>query len=549
MMHKLVCTAFLAAALGAEVSTEAPQTLETATPAPVQPIVDLIVELSSSKSVIWKVEYDEQKKDADIEQLPGKGKTRVDLLMRNPPLYTFKKGLGGACNTRMPQKWSTELKCQQHIARIMELLQNARNNDDFTIRNISFLATAGLRQSYQKHATLGLLRDAMNKKMEEWGCPQAEDEDEDKQEDEAEAEDRVLRVNCPKIKKIRPMRGDEEAMHETIALAMLLRETPATVKDANGNDVPNTDHLAANEPFGVIGLGGSSLQYGMLTPDEAVKVGGKKTIHTDSKPAGLDKMWLEMQINNPDACTILTNVVETRGNRYDDCKKALGVYFNETSIFGESTIKDLWKEDALKVYVIGGIKWAIRDYQPFGGTENNDVSLNQLIAAAKDLCTPYPLDGTAVVTQNGVEYEKTKKAIRTQIVDGVTTYKADGYYRLLCLKYSLLVYALEKDFDVPGTKTLHFRNKINDEDAQWVKSAASHTIQPIEGTDETGNIYVDTYNGKDVMDASVQWHEDSQEKYEETLRQEKEQEQEQEEEEEEEVEEEEGEVPEGGRLI
>lgn len=173
------------------------------------------------------------------------------------------KGLGGACR----EKWSTDEVCEKHINDIKEKLVSLLEKHSF--KSVRFLATAGVRQMKpaQQVQTMTKLQEAI---------------------------DGAILKHMPEGSAIeyRPMSGEEEAENEFLAMMTLLSGAKVPFEDQPGS----SDRLEPGEPLAVIGFGGGSLQYGMLTSDEAKKSASRK-IHLESAQGGLDKIYLDVTEN------------------------------------------------------------------------------------------------------------------------------------------------------------------------------------------------------------------------------------------------------------
>lgn len=438
MMQNLVCTAFLAAALAAEVPQAQPPVSETATPAPVKPTMDLLVELSSSKSKIWKIVRDSE----DLFKMVKDKSVKTPVTINGAP---FKKGLGAACNYNPPQEWSTEDKCNKHIKDLKTNLLALTQT--YTISSLRFLATAGLRQSKQKVDTMKKLQDVIDPAMEPH-----------------------MAAGSPDI-EYRPLSGEEEAENEFLAMMMLLRKAKLPFK---GYMPVRTDRLEEDEPLAVIGLGGGSLQYGLLNETEAAK-STSKTLLAESVQGGLDKIYADIkEVNkksNETFCKIeyeaLPDKMPKKQAVYDECKKQI----EKIASFSALGFKGMDKVDLTnpehKVYVIGGINYAIKDI--FGKMK-----------VIKE-CTTVELEGddeetveecTAMAIEN--VWEKTIKQVRAGAIDKCEPYEGkhptNSYYNELCFKLTYLVHLLTS-FGVPEDKHIQFRFNVDGSDAQWPRAA------------------------------------------------------------------------------
>jgi hypothetical protein len=389
--------------------------------------VDIVVELSSSKSRIFKITSNYSTKDVTVTK-GNKVKTMVDT--DGDGKDDIEKGLGGACNTKGDQKWSDDVKCQKHIDDITAELKKLVSQG-YVFSSLRFLATAGLRQSKQKVDTFVLLKKTIER--ETW--PIAKNEIE-----------------------YRPLSGEEEAENEFLATMMLLR---------------TSNIVNATQPLGIMGFGGGSLQYGMLTPTQA-KQDQDKQIQIESAKGGLDKVFVEVT-READACKIeygsdgekSESGYTTSEEKYTECKTEISGKFSVPNMFRKSAlVKEHWALKNLPLYVTGGITYAIYDHfskhdDKVKTDENGkiktdengkrtltvwDYNLTQLKEAAITSCTPY---------------------VRNPI-------KQDKHAKQLCTKYAYLVLVL-KQFGIPADKKIRFRQQIpavvGGKQAQWIRSA------------------------------------------------------------------------------
>lgn len=414
---------------------------------------DILVELSSSKSKIWTIDS-EIKADGKVtsEVYPEWDGTSEE---KGKPAT---KGLGGACNTSPEKKWSTDEVCEKHINDIKEKLVSLL--EKYSFKSVRFLATAGVRQMIpaQRVQTMTKLKEAI---------------------------DGAILTHMPSGSTIeyRPLSGEEEAENEFLSMRNLLSEARVPFEDQPGS----TDRLEAGEPLAVIGFGGGSLQYGMLTPAEAEKSASRK-IHLESTQGGLDKIYLDVTDNKTNTyCKTRYGPLgegETLPKRDDIVKKCSAkvkeiASFSKLPLTKTGDVKKVWKD--VKVYVVGGINYAIRDH--FGKMqlkedEKNgnaivlenvwDYTLKDLKKGQDDKCKPF--DGTDRKKAPAGAFKKDKKK--------PGQYKANTYFDELCFKYTYLIQVL-KEFGIPEGQKIHFRAKVDGKyEAQWVPIAVMKEKNP-----------------------------------------------------------------------
>jgi hypothetical protein len=378
------------------------------------------------------------------------------------------KGLGGACR----KEWSDDEVCENHINDIKEKLVSLQENHYF--KSVRFLATAGVRQMEpaQRVQTMTKLQEVI---------------------------DGAILTHMPSNSTIeyRPMSGEEEAENEFLAVMDLLSRATVPFENKPGS----SDRLEAGKPLAVIGFGGGSLQYGMLTPDEAKKSESRK-IHLESAQGGLDKIYLNVTDNKtngycktryesedeafPIACKRSNGLLPagckaTVENIVTQCSKQVEkiASFSKLSLIKTGDVKTLWKD--VEVYVVGGINYAIKDH--FGkmqlkkDADGNaikphvlknvwDYTLEDLKAAQDNKCVPY--EATLETAPKGA-FKKDKETKK---------WKENKYYQELCFKYTYLIQVLE-EFGIPEGQKIHFRAKVDGKyEAQWVGSAVMKEKNP-----------------------------------------------------------------------
>jgi len=258
----------------------------------------------------------------------------------------------------------------------------------------------------------------------------------------------------------RPLSGEEEAENEFLATMMLLRKS---------NDAKDT--MTATQPLGIMGFGGGSLQYGMLTPTEAMKSQDKKTIKIESAQGGLDKVFVDVN-SEADACKIEYGSDEdmsesgytTSASKYEACKTKISETFSMTTLFPKkATVQELWAREDLPLYVTGGINWAIKGH--FSKDDDN---------VKKDE------DGNIVLDKRGnrilIKWDYNRVELEQAAIEECKPYvfdNHDGYARQVCTKYAYLVHVLT-EFGIPETKEIRFRQTfpaVVGPEAQWIRSA------------------------------------------------------------------------------
>lgn len=512
MMQNLVCTAFLAAALAAEVPQAQPVS-ETTTTTNGLPSAHVIVEMGSSKSKVHVMPFNIengtfsdkiQNKKEWYPKVMKKGKAKskdyfFSLVNTEPGTNkserTVEQGLAGACRTN---DFNTDTDvCTKHMDAIKMALENA--NKEYNFLSVEFGGTAGLRQSPQGLQTI----DDLKEHMQDADLP-----------------------NLSGISKdnftYRELSGEEEAENEFLSVDTVLKSLTPEANPAESE---------VNKVQAVIGFGGASLQYGIESGlfnsahKEAIDVASVQGGAVRAR-AHFDKEWAEAQYKktqqeareeveeeaeeeeqeeeqseestvvkeDKNPCEVHTGPSLKDGPQdktlacKNEVKKVFDAFFKQEKFAAKN---DKWASPDLSLYAVGGgITWAMRyDKQDEVTTQKN--SWNHTIAELEKIqekrCLTYEEHkvGDKIYREQGMPEEEFNKKLNLEPGE------FNKYYKDACFKVTYFLNVLthlgvtdkqtviqirKKFLDVHGPSTEEGKKKEMASD--WVRAAAMKKVTP-----------------------------------------------------------------------